>query len=90
MAEGSRVVSIPEDQADYIDRLVNAGTYASASEAVSAGIEALREREEETEWLREQVGPAYDAVTADPSTAIPASEVFAEIRRLHEERLKRG
>ena len=40
-------------------------------------------------WLLEQVAPAYDAMHADPSRAIPAEQVFASLRVHHAERMKR-
>ncbi len=53
----------------------------SASEVISAGLTALNERDETVErWLREEVAPAYDALKADPSSAIPAAQVFQELR----------
>lgn len=33
---------LPPEQSDYIDRLVSAGTYASANDVISAGLNALR------------------------------------------------
>jgi len=60
-------VSLPAAQASYIDALVEAGTYASASEVVRAGLRALQEREAAVErWLRDEVAPTYDAVTGSP------------------------
>lgn len=41
-------------------------------------------------WLREEVVPAYDAWKADPSRAIPAEEVFAELRAPHGEAVDDG
>lgn len=79
-----RTFSLPAAQARYIDRKVKSGTYASASEVVRAGLRALQERDEAMErWLREEVVPVYDAYHADPSRAIPAEQVFAELREHH-------
>lgn len=65
------------------------GAYATASEVVRAGLRALQERDAVVErWLREEVVPAYDAWKADPSSAIPAEQVFAEIRARHARRVK--
>lgn len=85
-----RTVSLPDEQAAFIDSLVETGAYASASEVVRAGLRALQERDEAVErWLREEVAPVYDAMQADPSRAIPADQVFAAIRAHHAARLKR-
>ncbi len=84
-----RTVSLPAEQSRYIDGLVSAGTYASASEVVRAGVRALQERDAAVErWLREDVAPVYDAMLDDPNRGIAAEEVFASIRALHADRLK--
>ncbi len=84
-----RTVSLPAEQSRYIDDLVAAGSYASASEVVRAGVRALQERDAAVErWLREDVAPVYDAMQADPGRALPAADVFASIRARHADRLK--
>ena len=83
-----RTVKIPAEHTAFIDAKVASGAYASTSEVVSAGLSALREREETVEhWLRDAVTPAYDAISADPQRGIAAETVFAEIRSRHAERL---
>jgi len=86
-----RTVSLPPAQAHYIDTLVGAGTYASASEVVRAGLRALQERDAVVErWLREEVVPVYDAMHADPSRGISADQVVAAMRAHHAEQLKKA
>lgn len=80
-ATDKRTISLPAEQATYIDGLVASGAYASASEVIRAGLRALQERDAAVErWLREEVAPAYDAHLADPGRARPAEVVFAALR----------
>ncbi|MEF2548715.1 type II toxin-antitoxin system ParD family antitoxin [Aurantimonas sp. E1-2-R+4] len=84
-----RTFSLPIEQADYIDNLVATGTYATSSEVIRAGLRALQERDAAVErWLREEVVPVASATRADPGRAIPAEQVFDEIRAFHARRLK--
>jgi len=77
-----RTVSLPSEQSRYIDQLVDSGTYASASEVVRAGLRALEERDSAVErWLRTEVVQAYDELDANPGSAVPAEEVFTELRK---------
>ena len=41
----SRTVPLPAEEAEYVDSLVASGAYASATEVVRAGLQALQERE---------------------------------------------
>ena len=76
-----RTISLPSEHAVYIDSKVSSGAYASASEVVRAGLRALQERDEAVErWLLEDVAKAYDEMVVHPERAIPAKEVFAELR----------
>ncbi|MGA2538703.1 MAG: type II toxin-antitoxin system ParD family antitoxin [Terracidiphilus sp.] len=76
-----RTVSLPAEQGRYIDKLVDSGAYASASEVIRAGLRALEERDTAVErWLRTEVVQAYDELDADPGSAVPAEKVFAELR----------
>jgi len=85
-----RTISLPAAQASYIDALVEAGTYASASEVVRAGLRALRERDAAVErWLREEVAPVYDAMQADPRRGLSADQVTAALAAHPAARLKK-
>jgi antitoxin ParD1/3/4 len=90
-AAEKRTVSLPADQARYMDELVAAGGYASASEVVRAGLRALRERDAAVErWLRDEVAPVHDAMQADPGRALDADQVGSALQAHHAARLKSG
>ena len=90
-ASQKRTFSLPSAQTKYIDKLVKSGGYASGSEVVRAGLRALKERDEAMErWLREEVGPVYDAYLADPGRVIPAKDVFESVRRHHDARVRKS
>ncbi len=78
-----RTFSLPASQGRYVDRLVKSGAYASASEVIRAGLRALAERDEDVErWLKTEVAAAYDELEAAPDSAIPAKQVFSEVRAM--------
>lgn len=82
-----RTVSLPAEQADYIDRLVESGEYGSASEVVRAGIRALQQHDRAIEhWLRTEVAETYDRVKAGTERMIPIEEVLAELQKRRAER----
>ena len=86
-----RTFRLPGEQAEYIDRLVSSGAYATSSEVIRAGLRALQERDVAVEqWLREEVVPVVVAMRSDPDRGIPAKQVFDKMRSLHKERLKAG
>ncbi|NJR44253.1 type II toxin-antitoxin system ParD family antitoxin [bacterium] len=79
-------ITLPNEMADAIKAKVSAGEYATESEVIRDGLRALMARDRAVEnWLHQQVGPAYDALKADPSRAVSADHVR---QRLAAERLK--
>jgi antitoxin ParD1/3/4 len=59
-------------------------TALSKSEVIRDGLRALPARARAVEsWLHEQVGPAYDALKADPSRAVAADQVRARLAAEH-------
>ena len=79
-----RTISLPSDQAAFIDAKVEAGAYASASEVVRAGLRALRERDEAVErWLRDEVAASYDAMKAEPGRGLSVDAAFKAVRERH-------
>jgi antitoxin ParD1/3/4 len=70
--------------ADVIKAKVASGEYASESEVIRDGLRVLMARDRAMEsWLREQVGPAYDALKADPSRAVTGKQVRARLAAEH-------
>lgn len=71
-------------QEDFVHKMIENGRYASVSEAIRAGMDALMERDAAVDrWLREEVVPVYDAMLADPDSGYTVDEVFDEIFEMH-------
>jgi len=85
-----RTVSLPQEHAAFIDRLVKTGAYGSASEVVRAGLRALQERDAAVErWLRDEVAKTCDEIAADPDRVVLADAVQQRLRARHRERKRR-
>lgn len=77
-------ITLPNDMADVVKTKVKTGEYASESEVIRDGLRALLARDRAVEsWLQNQVGPAYDALKADPSRAVTADQVRARLAAEH-------
>jgi antitoxin ParD1/3/4 len=77
-------ITLPNEMADAVKSKVAAGEYASESEVIRDGLRVLMARDRAVEhWLHEQVGPAYDALKADPSRAITVDQVRARLAAEH-------
>lgn len=73
-------ITLPNEMADAVKAKVRAGEYATESEVIRDGLRALLARDRAVEsWLQHQVGPAYDALKADPSRAVTADQVRARL-----------
>jgi antitoxin ParD1/3/4 len=78
-------ITLPNEMADAVKSKVAAGEYATESEVIRDGLRALLARDRAVEsWLHEQVGPAYDALKANPSRAVSAADVRAMLAIEHE------
>ena len=70
--------------ADVVKRKVAAGEYATESEVIRDGLRVLMARDRAVEnWLSEQVGPAYNALKADPSRSVNVEQVRAMLAAEH-------
>ncbi|MEA1052523.1 ribbon-helix-helix domain-containing protein [Lamprobacter modestohalophilus] len=73
-------ISLPNDLVEEVKARVRAGEYASDSEVIREGLRTLLARDREVDaWLHQQVGPAYDALKADPELAVTAEQVRARL-----------
>jgi antitoxin ParD1/3/4 len=73
-------ITLPNELAGAVRAKVASGEYASESEVIRDGLRVLMARDRAIErWLRDQVRPAYDALKADPSRAVTATEIRARL-----------
>jgi len=69
-------ITLPNEMADVVKAKVRTGEYASESEVIRDGLRVLLARDRAVEnWLVNQVGPAYDAMQAEPSRAVTADQI---------------
>jgi putative addiction module CopG family antidote len=77
-------ITLPNDMADVVKIKVRSGEYASESEVIRDGLRALLARDRAVDsWLHTQVGPAYDALKAEPSRAITVGKVRERLASEH-------
>lgn len=77
-----KTISLPKKQADFADKLVAEGEFASVSEVMRAGLRALQEKDEVyRRWLMQEVAPVYDAVEEGRMKTYPLDEVMEELRQ---------
>lgn len=80
-------ITLPNEMASAVKAKVQTGEYASESEVIRDGLRALMARDKAVEsWLHHQVGPAYDALKADPSRAVTPGHVRARLTAEHAKR----
>src|ERR1700710_1304064 len=73
-------ITLPNDLADLVRAKVQSGEYATDSEVIRDGLRTLAARDRVVEsWLRDEVGPAFDALKADPSRALSVDQVRAAL-----------
>lgn len=77
-------ITLPNEMADIIKTKVAAGEYATESEVIRDGLRALIARDRAVEnWLIQEVGPAYDALRADPERAVTVDQLRAALAAEH-------
>lgn len=80
-------ITLPNEMANMVKAKVQAGEYATESEVIRDGIRALLARDRAVEnWLHQHVGPAYDALKADPSRAVAVDRVRDRLAAEHARR----
>ena len=79
-------ITLPNQMADAVKAKVAAGEYATESEVIRDRLRALMARDRALEnWLAGQVGPAYDALKAEPSRALSIDQVRARLAAEHQD-----
>jgi len=77
-------ITLPNEMAEAVRTKVAAGEYATESEVIRDGLRALLVRDRAVEnWLRKEVGTAYDALKADPARAVTVDQVRARLATEH-------
>ena len=77
-------ITLPLEMADAVKTKVATGEYATESEVIRDGLRILLARDRMMEnWLREQVGPAFDAIKADPTSAVTVASIRARLAAEH-------
>lgn len=77
-------ITLPDDMANLLKDKVRSGEYASESDVMHAGLRSLFMRERSVDhWLHHHVGPAIDALNADPSRARSLDRVRASLAAEH-------
>lgn len=78
-------ITLPNELAEAVKAKVDSGEYATESEVIRDGLRTLMARDRAVEhWLREQVGPAYDALKADPSRGVTVKQIRARLALEHQ------
>lgn len=84
-------ITLSNEMAEAVKAKVASGEYATESEVIRDGLRVLMARDRAVEqWLRDRVGPAYDALKADPSRAVSVKQVRARLATEHMNRKTRA
>jgi len=84
-------ITLSNEMAEAVKAKVASGEYATESEVIRDGLRVLMARDRAVEhWLRDRVGPAYDALKADPSRAVSVKQIRARLATEHMNRKTRA
>lgn len=71
-------ITLPADVADMIEAKVASGEYATQSDVIRDGLEALADRDTALEqWLLTDVLPVYHDMQIDPEGGVPIKQAHA-------------
>jgi antitoxin ParD1/3/4 len=77
-------ITLPDEMAELVRAKVASGEYATESEVIRDGLQTLFAHERQMEeWLHREVVPAYDALKADPTRAVPTERVRTALAAEH-------
>ena len=77
-------ITLPNEMADIIKTKVATGEYATESEVIRDGLRALMARDHAVDnWLTQEVGPAYDALKANPKRGVTVDQLRAALAAEH-------
>lgn len=83
-------ITLPHEMAEDVRGRVASGQYATESEVIREGLRALKAQDEALEhWLRTEGIARYEAFKREPTSVKSAADVFADLRKHHERRLKK-
>jgi antitoxin ParD1/3/4 len=74
-------ITLRTEMAEMVRAKVASGEYASVSDVIADGLEALRQTQSDEleSWLRNEVVPACEEYKADPSAALSPEQVRATL-----------
>jgi putative addiction module CopG family antidote len=75
-------ISIPSDLVTFVDDLINAGTYGTPDEVVSAALAEMRDRRARFDRLRKSVLEAKADIEVGNGLTFEVEEILAEGRRI--------
>ena len=77
-------ITLPTEMAGLVKSKVASGDYATESEVIRDGLRVLMARDRAMErWLQTEVGPAHDALKADPTRALSPTQVRKRLIIVH-------